>query len=189
MTEHRPFRTPGGTGCVQDRSQVAAGHIDHLGLVGGLFQRRGQLAVAGTAQAEHRGHIGITRDPGERLLPGRCADKQSRLRIAQEKADLVRRVCGVQRDVDRAGAQAAEIEQHGFDGFFNLNHDPIAPIDTQVMQQALHTGSALRQLGIAQLAVIICVQKQRRRVLREALAEQRIEIGVTHGQRVLQMSL
>jgi hypothetical protein len=90
--------------------------------------------------------------PGDRLDPlrlGRIAHHQRRLGVGDEVVQLVQRIRGVERQVDRARADGGEIEHEPLDRFLGLRRHAVARLDAALDQ---HIGGLARprdQIAIA----------------------------------------
>ena len=90
-------------------------------------------------------------DVGHRLqLAGQIGwvDEDRWLGIAEEEADLVGRVGGVERDVDEAGPQAGEVQGHRIDRLVDLDDDSIPGLGTPVGQHGGHGRTASIDLPV-----------------------------------------
>ena len=92
--------------------------------VGEVRRALEQAAAAIVAEREDDARAGAEGElggPGEIL---RRADEHRRLGIAEEVADLVALVGGVERQVHEAGAQHGEVEEQRLDRLLGLHGDP-----------------------------------------------------------------
>ncbi len=102
--------------------------------------------------------VGAERQDGEgirRLAPGRrqpraggIADDHARRGVAQEIVDLARRIGGVERQEDGAGAQRAEVEGEGLRRFLDLGGDAVARPHAARAERSGHRRGTGMQLGI-----------------------------------------
>ena len=180
MTEHRTLRAPGGTRGIKDGGQVVGSDLDDPVIHGLRRQRIRQAAPPAGVETEQPGHAGLARYHGHRGLRVRRTDEQARRRVLQKVADLGRGVRGVQRDVDRACTQAGQIQQYRLDRFVDLDHNAVAFLHAQALQQAQQTARRLRHLAVAQPAAVGRVEEQGIRVFGKALEKLCIEIRVSH---------
>jgi hypothetical protein len=147
------------------------------GKVGGALE---QAAAAVAAEAEHpagAGGEGELRQPGEVL--GR-ADQHARLGVAEEIAQLVALVGGVERQVDMAGAQHRQVEEKRLDRLLGLDGDPRAGRQVERIEQVgEHRRGALDVTpGVAKRHLGDGLDRGGVEIVGEAGAEDREEIGV-----------
>ena len=189
MAEHRPLGKPGGARGIQDRSQIVGGDLDDL--LAGRRRRSGlgQLTLPGGTQTQHSRYACRSHDRRQGLFSVGRTHEQAWRRILQEITQLLGRVGGIQGYVDRPGTQTAQIQQHGLDRLFDLDHHPVALLHAALLQQAEHLSGTKWHLSVEQAATVDAIEKQRRRIFRKAFEEQGIEIRVVHSYRFLQSSL
>ncbi len=124
MGQHRPLAAPGRAARVEDRRQVVAaprGRPMRVAEVAGALEQAAAAIVAQGEDVRRPGGERELRRPGEIL--GR-ADEDGRLGVAEEVADLVALVGGVERQVDVAGAQHRQVEEQRLDRLVDLHRDP-----------------------------------------------------------------
>ncbi len=146
MRQLRALAAAGGAAGVDDGRDVVAGARDGVELVAherGAFE---QAAAAVVAQREH--HAGPARerqaaDPGE---VARRADHQRRRGVVDEIVDLARLVGRVQRHVDQAGAQHAEVEHHSLDRLVHVHQHACAGGQREVGEQVGDAGAAALEI-------------------------------------------
>ena len=109
--------------------------------------RLGQRALAISAERLDLG--AASRDLGDAIGLGGIAHHQRRLGIADEIVELVERIGGVERQIDRAGTHGGEIEHQCCDGFFSLRCNAVADFDPARHQHIRHLPGASDQVGIA----------------------------------------
>jgi hypothetical protein len=65
---------------------------------------------------------------------------------------LMRRVGDIDRNVNGAHTKAGNVEQHGLDGFLDLNGDPVSRLDTAPRQGRSHPRGIRAQCPIGERA-------------------------------------
>ena len=126
VRQHRPLAAPGGAARVEDRGEVVARALRRrvpCRRSGGPFE---QAAAAIVAEGEDEGRSGGERELGRPDEVLRRADEDGGLGVADEVADLVALVGGVERQVDVAGAQHGQVEEQRLDRLLDLHRDPLA---------------------------------------------------------------
>ena len=134
MRQHRALGAAGGARRIKDRGEIAA----RAGGVG-KFRRRfrggfGQRALPARVERLHRANAVLGRDLGKTRLFRRIAHNERRLGVANEIIEFGERVGGVERQIDRAGAQRREIKQQVFRRLFDLHRDAVARFNTACNQ-------------------------------------------------------
>ncbi|OQC06313.1 MAG: hypothetical protein BWX79_02115 [Alphaproteobacteria bacterium ADurb.Bin100] len=138
VRQHRAFAAPGGTTGVEDGSQVVV-VLDSRGVAivaAGRALQQGAGAIV--AQGEH---VFRARSEGDLADPAkifRAANHHGGLGIADEILDFGALVSRVQRQEHIACAQRGEVQQHGFDRFFDLHRHPAALGQLQRGEQVGH---------------------------------------------------
>ena len=135
VRQHRTLGAPGRARRVEDGGEVV--RLDHGGregvrlLVGEVRQRPGPASV-------QRLDRDVARESRDGIAPSGVADDELRLRVPDEILDLRRRVGGVERKVDRAGPQGAEIEDEVLHRLLDLHRDPFARRDAPRLERVRH---------------------------------------------------
>ena len=169
VREHGAFRPPGGAGGVEDGRQVAAvtSHVDALGRRGaGGLQKRALALAAHRLQSRHAGRGD---DGGHVVAPLRAADEHDRLGIAEEVVDLRRRVRGIERQVDGARPQAAEVEHDRGPRLLDLDGDPVARTDPGRLEDVGEAGRQRERVAVGGDCAVGQLGQDRRRVGRGRL--------------------
>ena len=104
-------------------------------------------------------------------------DDQRRLGILDEIGELGRRVGGVERHIDQAGAQAGEIEQGALDRLLGLDEDPVAGPRAAPDQRRRIAGDGAVELGVAQADLAAFDEDRRLARRRGGRREQAVEVG------------
>jgi hypothetical protein len=84
----------------------------------------------------------------------RVADEHRRFGIGQEIRQLGSGIVGIQWQIDRAGAQAREIEDQRFRALGNLDRDPVSRRDTQIDKRLREPAGQVDHLPIADGAAL-----------------------------------
>ena len=151
MGDHSALGAAGGAGGVEDGGQVVGVAVRDL------VQRRQALGQVGQAAAarrihgvklRHAGGLGDGAQAIQRLGPHQ---EGPWLGVAEEVGDLVCLVGGVERQVDGANLQAAEIEEDGVGRFLDLHGHPIALGHPEVPQGGGIASGRLDQARVARL--------------------------------------
>ena len=107
VTEHGPLGSPGGAGGIENCGQIIFGHFRNRvmrGVISGPYRKGIHGEVLDVMAFKNF----------------RIADQQGRPGILNEIADFIGGIGRIQGQVDRANAQAGEIEAHRRHGFFHL---------------------------------------------------------------------
>ena len=164
VAEHGALGAAGGARGVEDGREVvlAARHVDVAGR-GGLRPWPSRLPSPCSPRVSDVRHAELRGQLRHRLLELGPADEQGRLGVAQEVADLARGVGGVERQVDGAGAQAAEIEHQRLGALLDLGRDAVAGLDAQIQEHLGHAAGQVEQVGVAERAAVGRSRKARPR--------------------------
>jgi len=167
-------------GRVEDAGEIVGAAFD---IVEGRGHRRCAIDDGARAvRAERFDMRDLRGDRGSRELffPPGIADEDSRLGVGQEIFDLGRRIGGVERQEGRAGARAAEIEQHGLKRFLDLHGDAVARLHAERDQRAGHARGASVDVGIGMLRAVLRLEGDLA-AFRKALGELAVEMR-GHGE-------
>ena len=177
--QHGALGAPGGARGVEQRREVVVTDRHDRRLQRFLVESIDQIALTVGVQRRDLGRSDAERrDLG---APGRVAHDQGRLGIAEEIVELRERVGGVQRQVDRATAQAGEVEQQVRDALLDLDRDPVAGADPQARQARRQAGAALVQAAVGEAAAVRDLDRDALRCGLHPAMDQLVEIG--HGAR------
>ena len=176
MAHHRALGAARGAGGVEDRGEVVGpgGGAADIGIA--ALAPLGEGARAVGVQGEDCTDAGLFGDGPDLVLALRLADRDARLRVAQEIGDLGRPIGGVERQVDGADAQAGEVEEDRLGRFLHLNGDAVAFFHAEAGQQPCHAAGEAFQIGVAVAATVRRLDEGRGPLGRKARLEQRVEI-------------
>ena len=147
MGQHRALGAAGGARGVEQRREVVGRALDRRE---GFRRRVGRVRQAALA-------LGVERDERrarlvgrglQRLAPGRVADEDRGLGVADEVLDLGRGVAGVERQEDAAGADRAEVEHDRLDRLLDLGGDPVAGLHAEADEGVGHPAGAGDEVGV-----------------------------------------
>jgi hypothetical protein len=138
-----------------------------------------QAPVAGRAQRHRLVDTTVAREPGDHLVILGPAHHHPGPRIAEEMLELPGRVAGIQRQVDEAGAHAAEIETQRLRGLVHLDGDPVTRLRPKGREAVRELRRRAIQPGVGELPAIGGLDGHGVRSPGEAPAQQLVEVGVS----------
>ena len=178
MTQHRPLRSPGGAGGVQQRRRISVRADDAVlhGCEG--LGRFGQSALAVAVEAEHFSHPPAGGDRLE-LRPGfRTAHEQRRLRVGEEVVELGFRVGRIEGEVNEARTQTGEVEEQGAGRLVDLHRHSIPFLQSQTSKVCGNSSRFSLEIGVAEPGAGCSLDEWKPEIEREAGPKAFVEIGV-----------
>ena len=130
--QHRALAAPGGAGGIEDGGEIIGGAWLDFTACAALAGLLHQGAVLLGAQTLDTRHITFLAQCACRLQHLGLADVQVRPGVAQEVADLLAGVGGIQRQIDRADLQAGQIQDDGLAALVDLHRDAVARCHAQL---------------------------------------------------------
>ena len=134
MAEHGPLGTPRSAGSVQNGGHFRRRHVRHRRRVNVTLpcqfgQQRAFTTDAHTPYPDSRPLPADQSGEGGFLL--RNADQQLRCGVFQKAGHLGHRIRRIEWYVDRAGAQAAQVQTHRFHRLAGLHQHPVSLAHSQ----------------------------------------------------------
>ena len=129
-------------------------------------------------ELEHVAHAGLGRQFPGKLPDLWPADEEAGRGVAEKIVDLVTLIGVVQRQVDGAGPQAAQVEEERLRGFPHLHRDAVPRLHPERDEQTRVSGGFLLQPAVADLGAVGQDQAGRIRVAGKAAPQYLIEILV-----------
>ncbi|ESX22226.1 hypothetical protein X766_01885 [Mesorhizobium sp. LSJC255A00] len=154
VAEHGALGASGGARCVKDCGQIVRPARHGVEIRGLLCRQFGQRALTIAAKREG-GSTRRVRQRRDSAGAGRVADDQPRLGITEEIAEFGQRVGGVERQEDRAGAQAGEVKENAFRAFFDLHGNAVARLDAEMPQRMCQLCRLRQHVAIGDRASVI----------------------------------
>ena len=166
MRQHRPFRAAGRARGVEDRRQIVACARDRLerGRRGGDSPGEGSIALH--AEAFDPRQAELQRERPDRLELIGAAENERGLGVAEEIFEFGKRIGGVQRQEDRAGAKARERDHDHVGRFVDLRRDPVAGLDAKRDKRMSRLGRAGEKLAVSQRRGVGGLERELLRVRR-----------------------
>ena len=124
--EHRALRLAGGARRVEQRGEVAGAAFDGVEGIRHRAARLDQGAVVAHSEGERLVDAVPFAERRESFRRLGSSHHESRLGIAEEVVQLPIRIRGVEREIDRARAQAREVEDECPRGLLHLHRDAVA---------------------------------------------------------------
>ena len=182
VRQHRSLAAPGGAARVEDRGEVVARARRRRVAVGEVRRPFEQAAAAIVAEGEDEGRPGGEGELGRPDEILRRADEDGGLGVADEVADLVALVGGVERQVDVAGAQHGQVEEQRLDRFLDLHRDPARRRQVERIEQVgEHRRRPLEVAPGVDQAALDRLDGGAVKVARKAVAQGDEEVGVAGG--------
>ncbi len=176
----------GLTGCprgVQDRGDVVPTADYGLEAIVRL-RSLDEAAIARLSERHRARHTAAPGKPTDHVHILGSANDHARLRVAEEMLELALWIARVQRQINEARAQAAEIKAQRLGRFVHLHRDAVTGARAEREQAICKTRGLPLHVGIGQLLSIGGLDGGRVQTPGEAPAQQRVEIGVcflAHG--------
>ena len=126
-------------------------------------------------------HTRFGRERPHRRLDGRSAYDDRRLGVAEKISQLGFGIGGVQREIDAAGAQAAEVEKQRLGRLVDLHGDTFPFTHASLAEQPCITGALPLEIGVGEALTLCVVQEQASPVAREVSLEEGINILIFHA--------
>ena len=176
--QHRALGASGGARGVEQRGEIVgrALHRREVFRCRLCRVRQGPLALR-VERDERRARLGGRLQ--QRLAPGRVADEDGGLGVADEVLDLCRGVAGVERQEGAARPHRAEIEDDRFDRLLDLGGDAVAGLHAEADEGVRHSAGAGDEVGIGDALAGGGLDRDGGRV-GDAVRQEGEEIGV-HG--------
>ncbi len=150
VRQHGAFGAAGRAGCVKDCRQIVGCRRDigkiRVGSVGASLQ----AAVAVGAESFDPQIAHCRQRRRQAIAGGRVADQQARFGVVGEIGDLCRHIGRVERQIDRPGAQAGEIEHQAVDGLCRLHRDAVALLHAERREAVGKLRGAGQEVAIGQ---------------------------------------
>ena len=150
MRQHRPFRAAGRARGVEDRRQIVACARDSLEHSRRGGDSPGEGSIALHAEAFDPRQAELQRERPDRLDLIGAAENERGLGVAEEIFEFGKRIGGVQRQEDRAGAKAGERDHDHVGRFVDLRRDPVAGLDAKRDKRMSRLGRAGEKLAVSQ---------------------------------------
>ncbi len=145
--QHGALGPARGPGRVEDGGEVVRA-ARHLGE--GRRRSRGLVGQGPLPPGVEGLHLGPAGEGGHPFGGGGRTDDHRRLGVANEIVELRQGVAGVERQVDRPGAQAAQVKEHRHRALLHLHRHPVARTHAQPRQGVGVAAGALDHLAIAE---------------------------------------
>ena len=152
VRQHRALRAAGGARRVEDRREVIFAPVNICEVRAHRARGLDQRAVFLHAQRLDMGDARARRHGCELFAAGGIAHENLRLGVAEKILDLRGRVGGVERQEDRARAQACEIQQHRVGRFLDLHGDAVAGLHAARAQKIGDAPRARMKIAVGDLA-------------------------------------
>ncbi len=179
VRQHRPLGTSRRTGCVEDRGEIIVGAGDGGERGARLGRGVSQRTLAVGAECQNLG-ADLGRNRADAFGLGGIAYHQRRLGVGNEIFQLVQRVGGVERQVNRAGAYRGEIQYQARHRFFGLSRDAITGLDAGVNQDIRHLSGAGHEVAVADALPVDGFDREPGWIV-ELVEQARKQIGVHDG--------
>ena len=159
------------------RSSSARATVANSAVAVAAASRQRSLAVG--AQRLDLG-ADLCRDRADAIRLRGVAHHQRRLGVADEVFQFVQRVGGVERQIDRAGANRGEIEHQRRHRFLGLRCNAVAGLDASGHQHIRHLSGAGHQIAIADALPVGRLDREARGIV-EAVEQAGKQVGVGGG--------
>jgi hypothetical protein len=177
MRDHRAFRPAGGAGGIEQHGGIVGRNAAGVELVA---ERPGFFGERALAVGVERIYMLQPARPGQFTHAGKiggAADHRARRGVVEIIFDFGGAIGGVEREINQARAQAAEIEKHRRRRFLDLRRDAVARPESQVRQKARVARAFAFEIAIAVIDARGCFDKGVCQRFGETLAKQVVEVA------------
>ena len=178
--EHRALGLAGGARGVEERREVVGLARHGVEGVGHRAARLDQGAVLSGAEGEGLADGVALAQPGDAVRRLRPRHHQPGLGVAEEVVELALGIRGVERQVDRARAQACEVEDERARRLLHLHRDAVAGRDAALAHQVRVAGRLGLDVGVGPRRAGRRFEAGGGAVGGEMCVKECVEVGVRH---------